>query len=371
VAALAVKAVGLASPLGGLVQACAAHRAVLTRPSPAPDVEVMFPGDEEPQAVNIHALPSATFGFSGVGRLVALLAEALIDLARTEDLSSLGPDTGFFLALPDPLERGFGLARGPEDDEPEEAEARVAALGERVLRLAATAAGLSLPPAEARYFGGGHVAFAHALAMAHRAVAERLVKSALVCAVDSLASPECLDLFATDGRVKNGDSPSGFIPGEAAVVAFLAPPGRAAGQASGQNILVGEPAFESEPAQFGGETPSDGRALAKCLTRALGPASPGASAPVLVSDHDGESHRARELGVMKQRLMGLGRRELAEAATWLPAISFGNTGAASGAVALALAHRALVRSYAPVTSLALLLSDDAGARASLVVSQPA
>src|SRR5512138_3789271 len=83
VAALWVKAVGLASPLGGAVQAAAAFRAGIAHPNPAPDVEVMFPGDEEPQAVSVHALPSATFGFSGVGRLVALLAEALVDLAAS------------------------------------------------------------------------------------------------------------------------------------------------------------------------------------------------------------------------------------------------------------------------------------------------
>jgi hypothetical protein len=361
-----VKGVGLASPLGGAVQAAAAFRAGITRIGPAPDVEVMFPGDEEPQSVGVHALPSATFGYSGAGRLASLLSEAIVDLAASVDLTQLGPDTGFFLTLPDPQARGFTLGRNPEDDDPEEADARVAALGERIVALAGPAAGADLRRFKPQFLAGGHVAFAKALAAAQAAIASRQVKSALVAAVDSLASPDALDLFASEGRVKNGENPTGFTPGEAAAVFLLEPPPRTP-PGKGPAVLVQDPVFGQDPRPFGSDVPSDGRVLADCLARAVGPLPPGAPAPLLISDHDGETHRARELGMLQQRLVALKNRRLANATTWLPASAFGNTGAASGAVALLLALRALVRGYAPAPGLTLLSSDDSGARAALNV----
>lgn len=369
-AALWVKAMGLASPLGGAVQAAAAFRAGLAHPSPAPDVDVMFPGDDEPQPVSVHALPTATFGFSGVGRLVALLAEALVDLSASADLALLGPETGLFLALPDPAERGFGLGRDPDDDDPEDAAARLAALGARLVALSGAAAGVDLRRFRAQLLGGGNVAFARALAAAHQAIASRAVRSALVCAVDSLASPDCVALLATERRLKTGDQPVGLAPGEAAAAFLLEAPRRAQPGAEAE-ILVHEPVLGVDPRPLGSDAPSDGRALADCLVRAIGAAGGGGSTLVLVSDHDGETHRGHELGMMQHRLVALGARHLADAPTWLPASSFGSDGAASAALALAIGARGLARGYAGTSTVALLSSADAGERAAVAVTSVA
>src|SRR5216683_5967150 len=106
---LPLNAIGVASSMGGLVQTAAAFRAGLSRPIPAPDLHIMFPGDHEAEPISSCIVPSAA-AFQGVGRLVALLAAAFADLALRADSRSFRPDVGLFLALPDPAARGFTLA---------------------------------------------------------------------------------------------------------------------------------------------------------------------------------------------------------------------------------------------------------------------
>ncbi len=352
--ALSVKAIGLATSLGGWVQASAACRAGLARPAPAPDVEVMSPGDEAPEPVHAHGLLSATFGFSGAGRLVALLAEALVDLRARADLGALEPDTLVVLALPDPGARGVGLELFPEHDEFPDPE-RARTLAERIVSLAGPVAGLSIPRGPVQVVSGEHAAFAAALTAAEAALAARRARAALVCAVDSLASPEALERFMGEERVKTGEVPTGFAPGEAAA-AFLVEPDRGGG------ARLGPIATAREPVAFGTDRVADGRALADCVVRASGAPAPG----LWITDEDGETHRARELGCARVLLMSKGEA-LAETPTWTPAMSFGNTGAASGALGAALAVRGLERGYAGAGPVLVLSSEDGGARAAVRV----
>ncbi len=354
--ALSVKAIGLATSLGGWVQASAACRAGLARPAPAPDVEVMAPGDEAPEAVHAHGLFSATFGFSGAGRLVALVAEALVDLRAQADMGAgaLGPDTLVVLALPDPGTRGIGLELFPEYDElPDPGRART--LAERIVSLAGPVAGLSISSAALQVVPGEHAAFAGALATAEAALAARRARAVLVCAVDSLASPEALERFMGEERVKTGEVPTGFAPGEAAA-AFLLEADR------GEGARLGPVATAREPVAFGTDRVADGRALADCVVRASGAPAPG----LWITDEDGETHRARELGCARVLLMSKGEA-LAETPAWTPAMSFGNTGAASGALGAALAVRGLERGYAGAGPMLVLSSEDGGARAAVRV----
>jgi 3-oxoacyl-[acyl-carrier-protein] synthase I len=369
-----VKALGLASPLGGLVQASAAFRAGIARPAPSPDAEVMFPGDEQPQPVQVHALAAATFGFTGVGRLAALLTEALADLPAVPGFWA-APGAGLFLALPDPPERGFVLSGGGDEDEdywlddedPEGAQARVDALGKRVLSAAARATTFALGTMASRFVGGGHVAFATALALARDEILARRMGSALVCAVDSLASEATVANLLEHGRVKTEATPTGFVPGEAAVVLLLESlPGRSV-QLTGPLVRLANVAAATGDRPAMSETPSDARLLAACFERALGSLAPEEAAPLVVSDHDGEVWRAHELGSMRVRLAARDRR-LADTPIWYPATSFGHTGTASGGVGLALAYRALRRGHSPAPRAVILSSADSGARAAALLT---
>ena len=59
------------------------------------------------------------------------------------------------------------------------------------------------------------------------------------------------------------------------------------------------------------------------------------------------------------------RHPLSTARTWLPAASFGETGCASGALAVCVAVRALERGYAGARQVAMDLSSEDGARLSV------
>ncbi|HSP79208.1 MAG TPA: hypothetical protein VLQ93_11805, partial [Myxococcaceae bacterium] len=118
------------------------------------------PGEEEARPLTIHALPVATFGFSGVGRLVALACEVLKDLWGQVDLEALGPETGLFLGLADPWAREWEVG-APGATEAQ----RLEALGARVVEQSLQNLGLSWKGPR-RFFGGGHAAFAQALGAA-------------------------------------------------------------------------------------------------------------------------------------------------------------------------------------------------------------
>jgi hypothetical protein len=358
-----IRAAGLASPLGGASAAAAAFRAGVSRFEPIPDVSVMFRGDEEPSPVRGSALAAATFGFSGVGRLVALLAEALVDLGTTELDARAAAGLRACVALPDPDVRGIALERDHEADNPADPDERLRRLGERVTSLAAKAVGFPFPRGPAVSFhGGGHTAFAQATAAAQAALARGEATATLVCAVDSLVDPLALQLLAAAGRVKNDATPTGFVPGEAAVALLLTP------DRDGARVAIAEVAAGIEPNPLDGDRPADGRALLACAQRALGGAA--GAVQVVVSDHDGETHRARELGTLLALVRGPLRR-LAEVPAWLPATSFGNTGAASGALAACLAVRAHARGRLPGGAALILSSDDAGPRAAVALRVPA
>jgi len=362
-----VKAMGLASSLGPLIPAAAAFRAGVARPSPAPDFEHFIQGETEPSTVAVHALESATFGFSGVGRLIALLAEALADLASRGGLEALEPETGLYVALPDPRERGFTTAKDTFDEDPDEPAARVEALGTRVVRGAFEALRLRWPGAQARFFHGGNAAFALAMAAASEDLHHRRARAALVCAVDSLASPATLDLLREEGLLKTPDSPTGIIPGEAAVALVLTPASRGQAEEKDPPVFLQAVALGKDPRKPEEDEPTDARPLASCILSSLGPLPTDARPPVLISDHDGQHHRAYEWGMLQLQLADSDRR-LGACPAWMPAQSFGNTGAASGGLGTAIALRALQRGHAPAPSLLVLCSSDSGERAAIHLS---
>lgn len=354
-----VKAMGMASSLGGLVPAAAAFRARVALPSAAPDFEVFLKGDEAPAPVSVHAVGVATRGFSGVGRLVALLVEALVDLGSREDLAALGAHGNLYLALPDPEARGFTTGKDPDDEDPEPVSERVALLAERLVAGAWQALGLSPWKGRVRAFQGGHAAFAEALDAASEDLGSRRTETALVCAVDSLLSPETLELLHRERRLKTPGQPTGLMAGEAAVALVLT---RGAPGSEDVPVTVTRVVVARDPTPLDAERPPDGQVLARQVLAALGPWGPEALPPVLISDHDGQYARAYEWGMTRVRLREADAR-FERCAVWMPAKGFGHTGAASGAVATALAFRALQRGYAPAPSLLVLSSSDAGERA--------
>ncbi|MBZ4417579.1 hypothetical protein [Myxococcus sp. RHSTA-1-4] len=352
-----VKAVGMVSSLGGLLPAAAAFRAGMAMPSAAPDFELFLKGDEEPSPVSVHAAGAATLGFSGVGRLVALLVEALVDLGAREDLRAPGAGVGLYLVLPDPEERGFTTSKEPDEEDPDAVSERVSLLVDRLVKGAWQGLGLPTWRGPVRAFHAGNVAFAQALAAAEEDLRNRKVETALLCAVDSLLPQETLQLLNQQRRLKTPGRPTGLMAGEAAVALVLTrePPAE-------PGVTVVRVAEGRDARPLDAEQPPDGQELTRQVLAALGPLAPDTPPPLLVSDHDGQYARAYEWGMLQVRLRDRDAR-FERCAVWMPAKGFGHTGVASGAVATALAFRALQRGYAPAPSILVLSSADAGERA--------
>ncbi|NMO13967.1 hypothetical protein HPC49_00330 [Pyxidicoccus fallax] len=361
-----IQALGMSSPLGTLVQGCAAIRAGLSRARPSLYLSHAGEGESLAQPVMTCEASSVTLGFSNVGRLVALLVEALEDLSGRVSLSAMPADTLLFVAMPDPVERGIPLSPELEADE----SRRCQALGRRVMERALEVMGVKWRGGAWHFFSVGHTSFAQALKAAMEAMAERRCGNCLVIAVDSLCGPDVLPEFSVQRRLKTSDTPTGFVPGEGGVALWLCERSSASGALLGSEPQVALRAvvLGADVARFrGAELPPDGRALAACVTSALRMAGADGRRLVLVGDHNGEEYRAREWGML---LMHLNSERLGEESrvSWFPAQGFGDTGVASGALGLCVAVRSLQRRYSPSPTPVVLSASDEGARAAMVVS---
>lgn len=354
----------MSSPLGGVIQACAAFRAGISRVEPSREVVCRARGEAEPQPLPVLEVPGVGFGFRGVGRLVALLCDAFRDLSSTTALPWPASELPVFLAVPDPMARGIPVEPALWQDVP----GKLSALGQRVLEQVFENLGLRKGRQPWHFFGGGHAAFGHAMEAARQGLRQRDFPACFVAAVDSLVIPEVLEAMLAEGWLKTADNPVGFLPGEAAVVACLGAPRGSDGQAP--LALLRGLRLGHEPRGEDADSTPVGQVLAQCLHEALEEAEVPTDRLVLVTDHDGEQRRAMELGGLQVQLRGRGIGG-GGLSVWHPAMGFGNTGAASGAVGLCVAVRGLQRHQTPASStLAVLSAADGPERAALIVSAP-
>lgn len=369
--AVEISAIGMASSLGGLVTGCAAQRAGLRRAADALDYEVQ-PQDELARVpARVCALPSATFGFTGVGRLTAILYEVFLDLAAQQDLATVPAPAELFVALPDPVDLGIPVSERLEDD----LGGRVAALGTRVLANIAPTVAARLGPgagldAPATFFAG-RVGFAHAMAAAREAIEQQRAATCAVIAVDSLVDPPVLDALVLEQRLKTDDNPVGLVPGEGGAVFWLQAAGRSGAGGGPRRGRDGRPVLAAPAFREGPRRTRPGRDLAACITDVTRAAASGKgpeTAPLLISDYNGEPDMAEEWGATLAYLRAAGSTWIAPA-NLFPAVGFGDCGAASAALGLCVAARAFARGYAPSPATVVVSSGDT-ARAALLLGAP-
>jgi 3-oxoacyl-[acyl-carrier-protein] synthase-1 len=368
--AVAITGRGMVSSLGtDVVSACAAARAGLVSPV-ALDFEVRNrEGDIEPATG--HPVRDLTKGFEGFGRLVRLAQLGLADLAvqvptapwRTRDI-------GFYLSFPDPLREHAGIELAHPDEretrERDAADAReetdsIQDTAEELLRTAALAAGWPVEPHLRFAAGSGHTGVAQALARALSDMAKGAASAAIVGGIDSLLDDAALGWLSGLQRLKTPAAAAGLIPGEAAAFLLLEAVHTANSHGRAPIAVLRHVEIATEPRAFlTGQSPL-GQGLSDALARAVAPGP-----FFLVSDHTGEDYRALDWGHALSRLRA--RAPWFEPqATWYTCASFGDTGAASGAVGLCLATSAFLRSYAPAPAAIVTSADDGPLRAATLV----
>jgi 3-oxoacyl-[acyl-carrier-protein] synthase-1 len=372
---VSLSALGAATSLGGMVQAAAAARAGIVRPSELQGCAHLDEELNEPVPISGHPASWLTEGFEGLGRFAQLGLAALNDLLASCPRIQV-ERTGFFLALPQYLgqeeeEKGKHepqAAGGEEDEEeiatPAPVPPRMAA--QRLVEYLLAETGLVFPPSAISTLLEERYGTIQALQHAMQALWRRQYNHALVMACDSLTDPWCVERMLRARRIKTTDNPVGFMPGEAGVALLLERPDVVRSRGEKPSAVLFEPLTALEPDSLSRRSHSTGQALAEVITGALDRSGISALPQGRVYlDLNGENHRATEWGLALVRARGQCLID-----TWseeIPAVSFGEIGTASPLLALGLAARAFARGYGQGGHALILTASDHGHRAGMVL----
>ncbi|HSN97581.1 MAG TPA: hypothetical protein VLS89_04750 [Candidatus Nanopelagicales bacterium] len=354
--AIVVTGLAMHSVLGSLQSATAAARAGISLGREL-GFSVLTSGEEDASVVG-HPVASAA-GFRGIGKLLCLAFPALEDLLRAVDFYPRRFDrTGLCLCLPNPDSWSARHVEPTTEGQAAEIPSSGPELCARLTRLTS----VEIPEPDREHFDLGHAGLVHAVRSATARLTAGTWQRCILGAIDSLLEERALAWLLRSGRLKTPDKPDGLQPGEASVFLLLERYDSARRRGAEIMSVIGETAVAS-----GGK---DASALPQVVETVLGgPAGPPGGDRWLISDHNGESWRARELA---STLVRLSSRfpHLGADARWLPASSFGDTGAVSAAIAVCLASRSFARGYAPAPAGVVLSSSDDGASACMRIHAP-
>jgi 3-oxoacyl-[acyl-carrier-protein] synthase-1 len=297
-------------------------------------------------------------GYVGAARLLMLGAVALTDLLSRRPLSAAELErTGIGVNLSDQfVERAYearisGEANGPSNGIPAESVDLLPRLLKRCR--------ISIRSENQALYYGGHSGVVQALADAVRLIQAGAIDRCLIAGIDSCVGARFLQAAAAMAVLRTGDNPVGFLPGEAAAFFLLE---RDTGTRHAVAI-EGAAVAEDSAHQFSAEPPV-GIALTQAISQAT---AANLSSPVdfIIGDLNGLERRAFDWGCCLTRLP---RAPAIQAAPcWLPAASFGETGAASGAAGVCLAVTAFRRGYSPGNRALLWSASHDRRRAAMVL----
>jgi 3-oxoacyl-[acyl-carrier-protein] synthase-1 len=361
---VSVVAAGMVTVLGlDWETSCAASRAGIRRASKLDYFPFQTAEIGEPQFAIGHQVDLLTKGFEGFGRLVRLLAGAMRDIyRRITPHADLLRDSGLYLSMPDPERiRQAASIRELEDGESD----LPSPPRDLAARLVVQSCQLARWPHELRVQAMslvGHAGFADVLQRAMDDLKSGRVTTCLVGGVDSLLDEDTLTWLLNSDRLKHPAHAAGFMPGEGCAVLLLSD--RATAQSeicSLEAVTVGQ-----ESLTLLDDESADGIGLWRTAQGLISDRRPERSrAPALISDHNGEVYRAREFGGMLVRFRN---RTGIEPHISYPAVSFGDTFAASGALSMATAAHSFARRYANAASNIVLSTSDGPARGAILLA---
>jgi 3-oxoacyl-[acyl-carrier-protein] synthase I len=352
-AGIVVTGAGVLTSLGQVSQSWAAMRAGLARIEEREDFHLLGPDEE-------FDLPSGLRG-----------AQAPLPWGHEHPWDRLAE-----LALPaldEALERA-GLTRRDWSQvhlslslRAPAAPATAAEMGRYVLDAMYADGGLPTPRAAAVRFEG-HAAGAVAMVDAVRALRAGERDCCVVGGADTFLDPEAIAALDLGFRLRSERSADGYLPGEAAAFVVLETAAHAAGRGAKPLATVAGYGLGDEPRPLGSDEPCAAAGLCDAIRQTAERAARGggrqAPAAWVMSDQNGERHRAKEWALAVTRL-----HELLDPGLelWRPAESFGDTGPASVPLLAAMAAETLLRGAAPARDVLLVASSDGPARAGVLL----
>jgi 3-oxoacyl-[acyl-carrier-protein] synthase I len=374
----AITALGMVSALGhDVVTSCAAARAGLTAAKELTNLDFSLYGHfgkemyDGPAAVHGHEVRGICDGFASVAKVILLGAKALGELQSRRRLTEHElARTGLLINVSDYF---------IEDTMEKEARDRLDEQNSRVPLPSATwqhhchrlvprlsqLTGMAFADRACRVHHGGHAGLgtcvAHALEMMQSGAVDRCI----VGGIDSRIEPLFLLSAARAKVLKTNVNPVGTMPGEAAAFFLLEKPGSFQRHAHPALGYVGAHA-EAHDLPYTAEVP---RVTGACHTLRSVALADGQAfrKSFIVSDLNGTARRATEWGYVLVKLQE--ELQLADRPKWYTAASFGDVGAAAGAVGVATVVRAFERGYAPREAALLLLASERGDRSAMLVKK--
>jgi hypothetical protein len=370
----AITGSGLVCSLGTDVDnACAAARAGITRAVHLDYFEMTSSEGALETAVG-HPVPFLAEGFEDCTRLLRLARGALADLSTHSN--SACPN--FYLSLPDPnrcftgtdliadpeIRNSINMRTEQEDRDDEDADQEQDQPGftldpAHLLKEAAKLASWRCEPQLRFVSFSGRTGVAEALNAALADLRTGTIQHAIVGGVDSLLDEDTLNWLDATGRLKSSTVPAGLQPGEGA--AFLLVEGDTHSSTKAKISAINL-ASEAQTLLLG--SPATGRGLAEALAGVL--RTNGEYCPWILSDLNGEPFAASDWGQALVQLRAKGH-SLDPALTSYAAACFGETGAASGALSMCVAAKALERNYAPLSSALVVNSSDGCGRSAILL----
>ncbi|RYZ17848.1 MAG: hypothetical protein EOO70_00775 [Myxococcaceae bacterium] len=354
---LVITSLGMVSSVGrDVVMACAAIRAGIACAQPLTYFEALDEASQEMEPVTGHPIRGLTEGFTLIGRWLLLARACVADLIHQGALpdathASFWHATGIRVVTPYHGDERFGVEAS--DAAPSREPIRRAYLQPLLEALR-----LPIDERNADLLCQGPSGAIQSIHEASGWMEARGLERMLVIAADSYCDPLTLEWLAGYRRLKAPENPQGLMPGEAGACFLLESAASARRRSPSMCFAIASAAIRVEQNHFFSRKPNTGIALAEALEETLAGAMPRAPfAGCMVSDLNGENWRANEWGYARIRLA----QWFAEGPSlMLPAVSLGDTGAASGAGSVCVAARALARGYARGAQILVVSSSERG-----------
>lgn len=344
---------GVLTSLGQTVQSWAAMRAGLARIEEREDFHLLGPDEEfdPPGALRGAEAPLRWEGSHPWDRLAELALPALDEALERAGLSRRDW-SGVLLSL---------SLRPPAEP------ATAAEMGRYVLEAMYADGALPKPRAAAVRFDG-HASGAVAMVDAVRALRAGERDCCVVGGAETFLDPDAIAALDLSFRLRSERSPDGYLPGEAAAFIVLETAAHAAERGVKPLATVAGYGLAEEPHPLGADEPCAAVGLCDAIRQAARRAARGGgdSAPAtwVLSDQNGERHRAKEWALAITRLSELLDPGLE---LWHPAENFGDTGSASVPLLAAMAAETMRRDAAPAPAVLLVTSSDGPARAGVLL----
>jgi 3-oxoacyl-[acyl-carrier-protein] synthase I len=365
---ICISASGMATPLApNLLDSCAAAHAGITRMS---ELKIVSLSEcESLGQTPIAACPARYIapGFIGFAKALLLATAAMADLQSRISLSHDGlRRTGIFINASDHYFTDSNSGSWLEDD-PRLPSTAWAEHCKELIPSLLRAVSLENFPQNHRLYFGGHTGFAQAIQEASRQLSAGHFDRCVVGGVDSCIEPRFLSAAASKRVLMTSANPVGFVPGEASAFVLIERVADAGRRRAETVVLLTAASFVSNGRDRLSDDAPDGVALAQAIDQSLA-VSQLAGEPIasIIGDLNGDDYRARDWGAALLRLRA--KYNLADVPVWIPALAFGETGAASAPVGLCLGIVAQERGWIPFGPVVQWLSADKGSRAALCFS---